>query len=86
MPWKERTRMDQRERFVGALTSFRYTMTEPCQAFGISRKKGYKWAGRYALEGVDGLKDRPWAPKSCPHCTESRCEQVLVEERRKHPL
>jgi len=86
MPWDERTRMDQRVRFIGALTSCRYTMTELCRAFGISRKTGYKWAERYAQEGVDGLKDRSRAPKSCPHRTESRCEQALVEARRKHPL
>ena len=63
-----------------------YTMTELCRAFGISRKAGYKWARRYKQEGIDGLKDRSRAPKSCPHRTESRCEQVLVAERRQHPL
>ena len=86
MPWDERTRMDQRVRFIGALSSCAYTMTELCRAFGISRKTGYKWAERYGQEGVDGLKDRSRAPKSCPHRTESRCEQALLEVRRKHPL
>ncbi len=86
MPWDERTRMDQRVRFIGALSSCAYTMTELCRAFGISRKTGYKWAERYGQEGPDGLKDRSRAPKSCPHRTESRCEQALSEARRKHPL
>lgn len=86
MPWDERTRMDQRVRFIGALWSCAYTMTELCRAFGISRKTGYKWAERYGREGPDGLKDRSRAPKSCPHRTESRCEQALLEARRKHPL
>ncbi len=86
MPWDERTRMDQRVRFIGALSSCAYTMTELCRAFGISRKTGYKWAERYGEEGPDGLKDRSRAPKSCPHRTESRCEQALLEARRKHPL
>ena len=86
MPWYERTPMDQRVRFIGALTSSVYTMTELCLAFGVSRKTGYKWAGRYSQEGLDGLKDRSRAPKSCSHCTEARCEQALVEQRRKHPL
>ena len=85
MPWDERTRMDQRVRFIGALTSCAYTMTELCLAFGISRKTGYKWAKRYSQEGLDGLKDRSRAPKRCPHRTEPRCEQALVEQRRKHP-
>ncbi len=55
MPWDERTRMDQRVRFIGALSSCAYTMSELCRAFGISRKTGYKWAERYGQEGVDGV-------------------------------
>lgn len=86
MPWDERTQMDQRVRFIGALSSGAYTMTELCRAFGISRKTGYKWAERYRQEGPDGLRDRSRAPKSCPHRTESRCEQALLEARREHPL
>lgn len=86
MPWDERTQMDQRVRFIAALESCRYTMTELCQEYGISRKTGYKWAERYMQEGVDGLKDRSRAPLRCPHRTASRCERALVEERRKHPL
>lgn len=78
--------MDQRVRFIGALKSCAYTMTELCLAFGVSRKTGYKWAERYSQEGLDGLKDRSRAPRSCPHRTEWRCEQALVEQRRKHPL
>jgi len=86
MPWDERTRMDQRVRFIAALESCAYTMTELCREFGISRKTGYKWAQRYAQEDVDGLKDRSRAPWRCPHRTASRCERALVEHRRKHPL
>lgn len=85
MPWDERTRMDQRVRFIGLLESTAYTMTELCREFGISRKTGYKWAQRYMEEGVDGLRDRSRAPKSCPHRTERRCEEALVGERKKHP-
>lgn len=85
MPWDERTRMDQRVRFIGVLESCRYTMTEACRAFGISRKTGYKWAERFGAEGLDGLRDRSRAPRSCPHRTDRRCEEALVAERRKHP-
>ena len=42
MPWDERTRMDQRVRFIGQLESGSYTMTELCREFGISRQTGYK--------------------------------------------
>jgi transposase InsO family protein len=77
--------MDQRVRFIAAFESLQYTMTELCWEFGISRKTGYKWVSRYREEGVDGLKDRSRAPKSCPHRTAGRCERALIEERQKHP-
>jgi len=85
MPWDERTRMDQRVRFIGLLESGSYTMTELCREFGISRQTGYKWAQRYVEEGIEGLQDRSRAPKSCPHRTASCCEEALVSARRKHP-
>jgi putative transposase len=85
VPWDERTRVDQRREFIEALESCAYTMTELCEVFGISRKTGYKWLHRYAEEGEGGLEDRSRAPRSCPHRTDRRCEQALVEERRRHP-
>lgn len=85
MPWKETKPMDERVRFIGDLTSCRYTMTELCEIYGISRKTGYKWAVRYGEEGVDGLKDRSRRPKWSPRRTEARCEEALVAERRSHP-
>lgn len=85
MPWSETTRMDERQRFIELLESCRFTMTELCDSFGISRKTGYKWAERYVREGVAGLEDRSRAPKRCPHATEARCVEALVEERRRHP-
>lgn len=85
MPWDERTRMDQRVRFIGALESYQYTMTELCCAYGISRKTGYKWAQRWCLEGVKGLEDRSRAPQRRPLRTAGRCEEMLVAARRAHP-
>lgn len=77
--------MDERIHFIAALKTCRWTMTELCRIYGISRKTGYKWAVRYGREGLDGLKDRSRRPASCPHRTDERCDQALVEERRKHP-
>jgi len=85
MPWKETTPVDQRMRWIGALSTCRWTMLELCRLYGISRKTGYKWARRYGEEGLEGLKDRSRRPASCPHRTDERCEAALVEERRKHP-
>jgi putative transposase len=64
MPWDEAPRMELRARFIGDLDSCLYTMTELCEQYGISRKTGYKWAQRYAKEGLAGLEDRSRAPKT----------------------
>ena len=37
-------------------------MTVLCHEYGISRKTGYKWLGRYHREGAAGLRDRSHAP------------------------
>lgn len=85
MPWDETTRMEQRVRFIDALDSCLYTMTELCAQYGISRKTGYKWAQRYAGEGFEGLQDRSRAPKSCTHRTPGEISEGLLELRRAHP-
>lgn len=85
MPWKETTRVDLRREFIEALSSCRYTMTELCAHYGISRKTGYKWAHRFAAEGQAGLADRSRAPHRCPHRTDPACERDLVALRLEHP-
>jgi transposase len=52
--------------FVALLSTCRWTMSELCRSYGISRKTGYKWAARYGQQGLDGLKDRSRRPTSCP--------------------
>ena len=85
MPWSVTTPMKERMCFIADLERNLYTMTELCDRHGISRKTGYKWSQRYVAEGIDGLKDRSRAPKSCPHRTEDRVVKALVEARWKHP-
>lgn len=85
MPWSETNPMKERLRFIDDLESTLYTMTELCERYGISRKTGYKWAERYVAGGLEGLLDRSRAPKRCPHRTEERVSQALVEARRQHP-
>jgi len=85
MPWDEATRMEQRERFIGDLDSCLYSMTELCERYGVSRKTGYKWAQRYVEGGVEGLKDRSRARKSCLGRTSEEVCDKLAELRRLHP-
>lgn len=75
MPWRESRAVDQRLKFVSALLSEELTMTQACEAFGISRKTGYKWQARYAALGPLGLADRSHAPLAHGRAT----DQALVE-------
>jgi len=62
MGWRETCFMDERVSFVSAYLRGDYPMTVLCESYGISRKTGYKWIGRYLSEGASGLHDRSRAP------------------------
>ena len=53
MPWKNVTPMEEIIRFVMLAQSDRYSFTELCLQFGISRKTGYKHLARYAAAGAE---------------------------------
>ena len=64
MPWAETEFMKERMRFVTDAERGLYSMTELCARYGISRRTGYKWLDRYALDGPPGLRERSRAPRS----------------------
>jgi hypothetical protein len=61
MPWKDRTIMDERIRFVARLLEGE-SMALLCREFGISRKTGYKIFDRYKECGLEGISDRTRRP------------------------
>ena len=79
MAWRERSRMDKRVLLVGEYIKGEKPMTELCREFGISRKTGYKWVGRYNEAGAAALEDRSRAPLSHP----SRIAPVVLEAQRR---
>jgi len=85
MVWREWTPMDERIRFMIEYESGVEGMTHLCRKYGISRQTGYKWLRRFKGEGFEGLRDRSRRPGSIPHKTPAAMEELLVEERRRHP-
>ena len=85
MPWKEVSVMEERMRFVSLAQSGRFEMKKLCEEFGISRKSGYKWVERYQEQGSEGLKDRSRAPRHIAGRTDREVEEMIVNERRRHP-
>jgi transposase InsO family protein len=61
MPWKDRTVMDERIRFVARLLEGE-SMALLCREFNISRKTGYKIFDRYKECGLEGISDRTRRP------------------------
>lgn len=84
MPWKNVTLMEEINRFVMLAQTDRFTITELCEQFGISRKTGYKHLERYEAEGLKGLQVRSHRPHCFPQRTEEEVEALILSERRLH--
>jgi len=84
MPWKETRVTDERMMFVAEYLEDESTMSALCRRYGISRKTGYKWVGRYEREGPGGLEDRSRAPHRHPNGIAEDVKGLIVEMRKKH--
>ncbi|WP_245262752.1 helix-turn-helix domain-containing protein [Mesorhizobium sp. LSJC269B00] len=61
-------------------------MVALCAAYGISRKNGYKWLGRYRTFGPEGLHDLPRAPLNHGRATAQDLVERIVAAKELHPL
>lgn len=76
--------MDETIRFVMLAQSARFSVSELCEQFGISRKTGYKHLERYAADGLQGLAVRSHRPHQFPQRTDAAVEALILAERRLH--
>ncbi len=58
---------------------------EVCDKFNISRKTGYKWFGRFLIEGNEGLKDKSRAHLSYPNQIQPDIEKIIIAIRKEYP-
>lgn len=84
MTWNPVTLMEQKQQFVSLAATGRFTITQLCADFHISRKTAHKWMGRYRQDGAAGLRERSRRPHGCAHQTALRLTQLILRERRKH--
>ncbi len=47
MPWSQTTPMDQKTQFVADYLRERFSFTELCARYGVSRETGYRLVERY---------------------------------------
>jgi putative transposase len=87
MPWKEVSPVDLRKQLVKQYLGGVYSLTELCRRFGVSRKTGYKWIGRYQQSGQQelALEDRSRRPHNVPTAIAPWLEQAIVSARKRRP-
>jgi transposase InsO family protein len=78
--------MDERVKFIGAYLRGEISLTRLCEAFGVSRKTGYKWLDRYSAGGVLALNDRSRRPHGNPRSTATEIVELIVAARKKYPF
>lgn len=64
MPWRKADVVTLREEFVLKALGKAQSFGELCAEYGISRKTGYKWLGRFREGGLAGLRDVSRRPKT----------------------
>src|ERR1700741_1456254 len=84
MPWKERSIVEERMRFVLRLKDGE-SMASLCREFGISRVTGYKIYDRYKECGLEGLTDRARTPYRYANKLPAQLQAMIVTMRREKP-
>jgi putative transposase len=84
MPFESVSAMDEKMRFITDYLEGRYSHTELCRIYGISRPTGYKWISRYESEGAVGLIERSRRPINCPHQTPDEIVSEIISLRKKY--
>jgi transposase InsO family protein len=77
--------MDERLRFIRDCLEQEEAMSRLCEAYGISRKTGYKWLSRYRDHGAAGLEDRPRSPLRHGRATAPLIVDHLLAVKERHP-
>ena len=85
MPWKETCCMDEKMSFVVECLRGDVPMAALCEDYGISRKTGYKWLGRYRELGPEGLAERSRAPRRHGRSMAPEVADAIVALRRERP-
>ena len=84
MSWKTLAQVARRLQFVKLALKAQQSMSRLCRYFGISRKCGYKWKGRFEQEGRPGLLDRSCRPGRSPQRTSEQWLKRIRRMRRRH--
>ena len=85
MPWKETTTMEQKIEFICEWITGKYTITELCKSFEISRPTAYRLIDRFEKKGYEGLREQSRIPRKHPNETKENIVQGILKLKEKHP-
>jgi transposase InsO family protein len=84
MPWEVQPVSELRLAFVHQVVTLHSSVTDACAKFGVSRKTGYKWLGRYRREPKRPLLNQSRRPLGSPKRTDETIEQKILEVRQRY--
>ncbi len=84
MSWKQISLLVRRLQFVRLVLKGQQSLSQLCRRYGMSRKAGYKWLGRFEREGPQGLRDRTCRPQHSPRRTSLEWLRRIRRLRRRH--
>lgn len=84
MPWKETTTMEQKIEFICEWRTGKYTITELCKGFDISRPTAYKLISRFEKQGFEALREQSRAPGKHPNATSEYIIDGILNLKKKH--
>lgn len=86
MPWKTTTTMEQKIEFICEWRTGKYTITELCRSFEISRPTAYKLINRFEEQGFEGLKKQSRAPSNHPNATKENIVESILNLKTEYKL
>jgi len=84
MPWKETTIMNQKIEFICEWRTGKYTITELCKCFSISRPTAYKLISRFEQNGYESLRECSRAPGKHPNETDEKVVDEILNLKAKY--
>lgn len=81
MPWKVTTTMEQKIEFICECRTGKYTITELCRNFEISRPTAYRLIDRFEKQGYEGLKEQSRTPRNQ---TERHITEAILNLKKKY--
>jgi transposase InsO family protein len=85
MPWKEQTMASEKEKFITLHETEKFSMTELCKHFSISRVTGYRIIEAYKNHGEEAFSGLSKSHISHPFSTPPEIESAILKVRKKYP-